>query len=115
MARFGHGERTCARISSDSQRASPGRSTRATGSEAHAAEMDRHLANMRDAFMTLPLPIPGTTYGKAIAGRKRMDEIIGDALDKHVGGSYDDIVSRMIDAANDADVPIDTSGATSAT
>jgi len=76
-------------------------------SEEHAAELDRHLANMRDAFMTLPVPIPGTKYGKAIAGRKRMDEIVAEALESHQRGGYDDIVSRMIDAANDADVPID--------
>jgi cytochrome P450 len=76
-------------------------------SEEHAAELDYHLANMREAFMTIPVPVPGTKYGKAIAGRKRMDEIIGEALRKHVGGTYNDIVSRMIDAANEADVPID--------
>jgi cytochrome P450 len=76
-------------------------------SEEHAAEMDRHLANMRDAFMTLPVPIPGTTYGKAIAGRERMAQLIGDALEPHQRGGYDDIVSRMIDAARESDVPID--------
>lgn len=76
-------------------------------SEEHAAELDRHLANMRDAFMTLPVPIPGTKYGKAIAGRKRMDEIVGEALATHQQGGYDDIVSRMIAAANEADVPVD--------
>ncbi|WP_341999487.1 cytochrome P450 [Microbacterium sp. LWH7-1.2] len=76
-------------------------------SEEHAAELDHHLANMRDAFMTLPVPIPGTKYGKAIAGRRRMDEIIGDALAKHQQGGYDDVVSRMIVAANDADVPVE--------
>ncbi len=75
--------------------------------EEHAAEMDHHLANMREAFMTLPVPIPGTRYGKAIAGRKRMDEIIGDAIDAHAKGGYDDIVSRMIDAGRDSDVPLD--------
>ncbi|MFB7885356.1 cytochrome P450 [Microbacterium sp. NPDC056057] len=76
-------------------------------SEEHAAELDHHLANMRDAFMTLPVPIPGTKYGKAIAGRRRMDEIIGDALAKHQQGGYDDVVARMIVAANDADVPVE--------
>ena len=76
-------------------------------SEEHAAELDRRLADMRDAFMTLPVPIPGTTYGKAIAGRRRLDEIIGEALEKHQRGGHDDIVSRMIVAANDADVPVD--------
>ena len=76
-------------------------------SEQHAAELDRNLADMRDAFMTLPVPIPGTKYGKAIAGRKRIDQIIGDALEKHQSGGYDDIVSRMIAAANDADVPVE--------
>lgn len=77
-------------------------------SEDHAAELDRHLANMREAFMTLPLPLPGTKYGKAIAGRKRVDALIGEALDRHLQGGYDDITSRLIVAANDADVPVDT-------
>ncbi|QIG40674.1 cytochrome P450 [Microbacterium sp. 4R-513] len=76
-------------------------------SEEHAAELDRNLANMREAFMTLPAPIPGTKYGKAIASRKRIDEIIDDALQKHLTGQYDDIVSRMIVAATEADIPIE--------
>lgn len=74
-------------------------------SEEHAAELDGHLADMREAFMTIPIPIPGTKYGKAIAGRKRIDEIIAVALEAHLTGEYDDIVSRMIDAANDTDIP----------
>lgn len=77
-------------------------------SEEHAAEMDANLANMRDAFMTLPLPIPGTKYGKAIASRKRIDEIVQASLQRHLAGGYDDIVSRMIVAATEADVPIES-------
>jgi cytochrome P450 len=76
-------------------------------SEEHAAELDHHLANMREAFMTLPFPLPGTKYGKAIASRKHLDGIIDAALQKHLSGGYDDIVSRMIDAAKDADVPVE--------
>ncbi|TDN92913.1 cytochrome P450 [Microbacterium sp. BK668] len=75
--------------------------------EEHAAELDVNLANMREAFMTLPLPLPGTKYGKAIASRKRVDEIIDEALRTHLAGGYDDIVSRMIVAATEADVPIE--------
>ncbi|WP_137843563.1 cytochrome P450 [Microbacterium sp. 2FI] len=74
--------------------------------EEHAAEMDHHLAHMRDAFMTLPFPIPGTKFGKAIAGRRRMEQIVEEALDRHLTGDYDDVVSRMIAAAADADVPV---------
>lgn len=80
-----------------------------TGDESDAAvqELDERLADMREAFMTLPIPIPGTTYGKAIAGRKRIDRLIEEALRRHLDGTYDDIVSRMITAAQEAGVPVD--------
>jgi len=84
-----------------------------TGDESEEAiqEMEDRLADMREAFMTLPIPIPGTTYSRAVAGRKRIDEIIDDALRRHVGGDYDDIVSRMVTAAQEAGIPVtDLSG-----
>jgi cytochrome P450 len=80
-----------------------------TGDESdHAVdELNRITADMREAFMTLPIPIPGTTYGRAIAGRKRLVEIIAESMERHRNGDYDDVVSRMIDAARRQGVPLE--------
>lgn len=69
-----------------------------TGDEspAHIEELDRILGWMREAFMTAPIPIPGTTYGNAIKGRKRLQAIIRETIERHRTGSYDDIVSKMM-------------------
>lgn len=80
-----------------------------TGDESPEAvdELNRITADMREAFMTLPLPIPGTTYGRAIKGRRRLVEIIAELLERHLDFDHDDVVSRMIAAAHGAGVPVD--------
>ncbi len=76
-------------------------------SEAHVQELHDILAAMREAFQTLPVPIPGTPYGKAIKGRDRLVELIDEAIARHQDGQYDDITSRMLAAAGEHDVPVD--------
>ena len=80
-----------------------------TGDESDEAvdEINRITADMREAFMSIPLPIPGTTYARAIKGRKRLVQIIADLLERHVTGEYDDVVSRLIVAATQEGVPIE--------
>jgi cytochrome P450 len=74
-------------------------------SDAHAAELDKLVADMRLAFSTMPVPIPGTTYGRALKSRDRLIRIIDDAIARHKGGSYDDIISRMLASATAEGVP----------
>jgi cytochrome P450 len=80
-----------------------------TGDESDAAvdELNRITGDMREAFMSIPVPIPGTTYARAIKGRKRLVEIIADLLERHLTGEYDDVVSRMIVAAEQEGVPVE--------
>ena len=80
-----------------------------TGDESVEAvdELNRITADMREAFMTLPVPLPGTTYARAIKGRKRLVEIIDDLLARHLEAEYDDVVSRMIVAAREQGVAVD--------
>jgi cytochrome P450 len=65
-------------------------------SEAHIHELNQVLAWMREAFQTAPIPIPGTAYGNAMKGRKRLQQIIIETIDRHRNGSYDDILSTMM-------------------
>lgn len=74
-------------------------------SEPHIRDIDQKLGWMRDAFMTAPIPIPGTTYGKAIAGRKWLQKTIIEAIDRHRNGSYDDMLSTMLASAKATGVP----------
>lgn len=74
-------------------------------SEAHVREINTILAWMREAFSTAPIPIPGTKYGNAMKGRKRLQEIIVDAIERHRNGSYDDILSSMLATAKETGVP----------
>lgn len=74
-------------------------------SEALAADVDQLVDDMRGAFMTLPLPLPGTKYGRAIKSRDRLDEIIADGIARHRAHEYDDVVTRMLVAADEADIP----------
>lgn len=76
--------------------------------ERTAVELDGVIDDMRGAFMTLPFPLPGTKYGRAIAARNRLVEMVDEAIARHLEGEYDDIMSRMIAAAMDADVPIES-------
>lgn len=75
--------------------------------EEHATAMNRALADMRGAFMTLPVPLPGTKYGKAIKGRDFMMKIVEETIARHRTGSYDDIVSRVLEAADETGVSDD--------
>ena len=75
--------------------------------EAAAEELNRVTGDMREAFMSIPVPIPGSKYARAIAGRKRLVQIIADLLQRHLTGQYDDVVSRMIIAAKQEGVPTD--------
>ncbi|MGH7617714.1 MAG: cytochrome P450 [Gemmatimonadaceae bacterium] len=74
-------------------------------SEAHLRELHDCLGWMREAFMTLPLAIPGTKYGRAIKGRNRITQLVTDAIARHRTGSYDDILSAMLPAAAEAGIP----------
>ncbi|MEO6512963.1 MAG: cytochrome P450, partial [Nocardioides sp.] len=78
-------------------------------SKAHIDELNAILAAMRYSLQILPLPIPGTPYAKALKGRKRLDVILEQAIERHVQHpeQYDDIVSRMVAAAPAHGVPVD--------
>lgn len=74
--------------------------------EAHARELHRVLTDMQGAFSAPPLPLPGTTYGRAMKARNRLGEIVDEAIQRHATGDWDDIVSRMIAAAGREGVPV---------
>jgi cytochrome P450 len=78
-------------------------------SKAHVEELNEILAAMRYSLQILPLPIPGTPYAKALKGRKRLDVLIEQAIQRHVDHpeQYDDIVSRMVAAAPRHGVPME--------
>ena len=78
-------------------------------SKAHIQELHDILASMRYSLQILPLPIPGTPYAKALKGRKRLDVLIAEAIQRHQDHpeKYDDIVSRMLAAAPEHDVPVE--------
>lgn len=80
-----------------------------TGDESDAAvdELNQITGDMREAFMTIPVPLPGTKYARALAGRTRLVEIIADLLERHRTGTYDDVVSRMIDAARQEGIALE--------
>jgi cytochrome P450 len=73
--------------------------------EEHVREVHDLNAAMRKAFQTVPLPIPGTPYAKATKSRDRMVQLIDEAIARHRQGGYDDVVSRMLAAADDHGVP----------
>ena len=73
--------------------------------EQHAQEIHDLNAAMRKAFQTVPVAIPGTPYGKATKARDRMIAIIDEAIARHRTGEYDDIISRMLAAAEEHGVP----------
>ncbi|MEO7421092.1 MAG: cytochrome P450 [Ornithinibacter sp.] len=74
-------------------------------SEEHAAELHQVITDMQGAFMAPPFPIPGTTYGRAIKGRNRLGVIVQGAIQRHRTGEWDDVTSRMLDAARAAGIP----------
>lgn len=74
-------------------------------SEAHVRELYEILGWMRDAFMTLPVAIPGTKFGRAVKGRKRLQELIIEAIERHRSGSFDDILTTMIAGAAEIGIP----------
>ena len=77
-------------------------------SDEHVEELDRIVGWMRKAFGTvMVLPIPGTTYGRAIKGRRRLQAIARDVLARHQEGDYDDVVSRMIEGAKEEGIPVE--------
>ena len=73
-------------------------------SEAHVNELNLILGWMREAFQTAPIPIPGTKYGNAMKGRKRLQQLIIEAIDRHRSGTYDDILSIMLAEAKEKGV-----------
>lgn len=73
-------------------------------SEAAARELNQLLGDMQQAFMTLPVPIPGTPYGRAMRARNRLAEIVDAAVVRHRSGEWDDVTSRMMAAADEAGV-----------
>jgi cytochrome P450 len=80
-----------------------------TGDETETAadEINRITGDMREAFMSIPIPIPGSKYSRAIKARTRLVQIIAELLERHQRSPYDDVVSRMIDAAEQEGVPIE--------
>ena len=75
---------------------------------AHVDEVDRIFTNMREAFETLPLPIPGTAYGRALKSRRRAQEIVDEMVARHRSGGYDDVISRVIAKADADGVPMES-------
>lgn len=75
--------------------------------EAGAVEIDELGTAIRGAFMTTPFAIPGTKYGRAKKARDRLIQIVESAVRRHQTEQYDDIVSRMLVAAEEANVPIE--------
>ena len=73
-----------------------------------AHELNRILADMREAFLTIPVALPGTRYRRAIRGRNRLVDLVDDAIARHQEGSYDDVVSRLLAAAARTDVPVES-------
>ena len=54
--------------------------------------------------MTIPVAIPGTTYGRAMKAGRRLTAIVDEAVERHRTGEWDDVVSRMLAAAEAAGV-----------
>lgn len=73
-------------------------------SQEAARELHSVLGRMQKAFMTLPVAIPGTTYGRAMQARRQLTRIVDEAVERHQSGEWDDIISRMLAAAADAGV-----------
>ncbi|WP_392543520.1 cytochrome P450 [Oryzobacter telluris] len=77
-------------------------------SDAAADEIREVGSAMRAAFQTIPVPVPGMPYGKAVKARDRLFAIIDASIARHEAarpGEYDDVVSRMIAAADEHGVP----------
>ncbi len=70
-------------------------------SDAAAEEIREVGEAMRGAFQTIPVPVPGMPYGKAVKARDRLIEIIDASIARHRSGEYDDVVSRMLAAADE--------------
>ncbi|GAA1951076.1 cytochrome P450 [Microbacterium deminutum] len=81
-----------------------------TGDESDGAarELSGILADMRAAFLTIPADLPGTRYRRAMRGRNRLIEIVDAAIERHRGADYDDVLARLLTAAGDAGVPVQT-------
>ncbi|MEZ3160272.1 cytochrome P450 [Microbacterium sp. BWT-B31] len=73
-------------------------------SEQGAAELYQAGADIRAGFQSLPFAIPGTPYARARKAHKRLTRIVDEAIARHQSGHYDDIVSRMLDAADESGV-----------
>lgn len=72
-----------------------------------AHELSGLVADMRDAFQTVPVAIPGTPYARAVKARDRVRAIIDVEIARHQAHTYDDMLSRMLVAAEDHGVPAD--------
>lgn len=73
-----------------------------TGDESDQAarELDHVVSDMRAAFLLIPVDLPGTSYHRAIRSRNRLTEIVDAAIARHRTAAYDDILSRLITAAD---------------
>ncbi len=79
-------------------------------SQERAEELSELVADMRNAFATVPVAIPFTPYAKAIKSRDKVVAMIDEEIAKHQQaqpGKYDDTMSRMLAAAEDHQVPVD--------
>jgi cytochrome P450 len=76
--------------------------------DAMARELNRVLAEMRGAFQSIPVSLPGTRYRRAIRARNRLVDLVDDAIAQHQEREYDDILWRVMTASAKSDIPIDT-------
>lgn len=63
------------------------------------------LSGTLDAFLAgltaIPLKLPWTRYGRALRNRDRLLNIIDDAIGRHRGNSYDDMLTELLNARGD--------------
>ena len=69
-------------------------------SEEHAQELHQVITDMQGIFTAPPIPVPGSTYSRALKARNRLWAIVDEAIERHGKGEWDDIVSRMLAAAS---------------
>ncbi len=55
----------------------------------------------------MPIPLPFTTYGKAVQARNRLLALISAAIERHRGGGYDDLLSRLMEVRTEGGEALD--------
>lgn len=68
----------------------------------HLRALDHACARMDAGFLSLPVRLPFTRYGKALAGRDRVLAFVDAAIERRRQDPTDDLISRLI-LARDAD------------